>query len=64
MLETRHYIGLMDHLHVSITLGPAEPEAFNHSPIELIPLGDSTWAYPVSEEIATEWVRDDDEVTP
>jgi hypothetical protein len=60
--ETRYYIGLMDGLHVMFKLGPANAESFNHGPRELIPLGETTWAYPISQKIAEEWTRDDDEL--
>jgi len=58
MTETRHYIGLLGGLHIAFTCGPGTPEQFRTGPHDPVSLGETT-TYPVSEEIAAEWVRDD-----
>lgn len=66
MAETRHYIGLIGGTRVTVKYGPAAPEEFgDKDPRDPIPLaegpqGERAFAYPVSAEIAAEWVRDDD----
>jgi hypothetical protein len=60
-METRYYIGLLGGLHVMFKIGPGDPNQFAQGPLELMALSDTTFAYPVSAEIAERWVADDDD---
>jgi hypothetical protein len=57
----RHYIALVGGARAYTKLTPHGPGAFpEHGPCDPIEIaGDNKW-YPVSEEIAREWTRDDD----
>lgn len=60
MPETRHYIALQGDARVTFKVGPGPAESFKYGPRESVPFG-ATLAYPVSPEIAAEWVADDDD---
>jgi hypothetical protein len=56
-LETRFYIGLTQDKHpLSMALGPGSPDQFRYGPNEPIQISSTSWAYPVSEEIAEIWI--------
>jgi hypothetical protein len=59
--EPRHYIALVGGARAYTKLTPHGPDAFPaHGPGDPIEIaGDNKW-YPVSEEIALAWTRDDD----
>jgi hypothetical protein len=59
--EPRHYIALVGGARAYTKLTPVGPGAFpQHGPGDPIEIaGDNKW-YPVSEEIALEWTREDD----
>jgi hypothetical protein len=59
--EPRHYIALVGGARAYTKLTPVGPVAFpKHAPGDPIEIaGDNKW-YPVSEEIALEWTRDDE----
>lgn len=55
--ETRHYIGLTtDKRPLSMALGPGASDQFRMGPHEPIQISPTSWAYPVSEEIAEMWM--------
>lgn len=55
--ETRHYIGLTtDKRPLSMAIGPGSADQFRIGPQEPIQLSSTSWAYPVSEEIAEIWM--------
>lgn len=57
--ETRYYIALVNTgMRLLMKAGPGQFNSDPHAPIHI---KDGSWLYPVSAEIAREWMADDDE---